>query len=101
MGVGVLVGLRSRFGMKRGLAAAAAGLIALSLALTRGTVLAHAIDPDSVADGTPPARALPEPSYGPGDGPPDTTAPIAPPAAAPATQPATQTTPPAPPTPAA
>jgi len=86
--------------MKRGLAAAAAGLIALSLALTRGTVLAHAIDPDSVADGTPLARALPEPSYGPGDGPADTTAPIAPPVAAPATQPATQTVAPVPATPA-
>ena len=73
--------------MKRGLAAAAAGLIALSLALTRGTVLVHAIDPDNVADGTPLSRALPEPSNGPGDSQGDTPAPIAQPIAPPSAGP--------------
>lgn len=69
--------------MKRGLAAVAAGLIALSLAVTRGAVLVHAIDPDSVADETPLSRALPEPSNRPGDSQGETPAPIAPPSAGP------------------
>jgi S-formylglutathione hydrolase FrmB len=67
--------------MKRGLAAAAAGLIALSLALTRGTVLVHAIDPDSAAPSL--TQASPEPSNGTGVGQGDAPAASAPPVAEP------------------
>jgi enterochelin esterase-like enzyme len=65
------------FAMKRGLAAAGAGLIALSLVLTRGPLVGHAVEPESVTDGTPLAQSLPQPVYGPGDEPADRTAPIA------------------------
>jgi S-formylglutathione hydrolase FrmB len=63
--------------MNRGLAAGAAGLIALSLALTRGTVLVNALEPGSAADNAPLAESLPDPGYGPGDNPAERTAPIA------------------------
>ena len=81
MGVGVAVGARRPLAVKRGLAAVAAGLLAVSLALTRGPVLGHAFDPESVTDGVPLAQSEPEPLNGPGDDPADRLAPIAAPVA--------------------
>lgn len=81
------VGGRRRRALTRGMAVVAAGLMAISLAVTRGAVIVHAVDPDAAPDGTPLSRALPEPSNAPGDRQGEKTAPSAPPVAGPIASP--------------